>query len=369
MGERRHRRPEPAERPLVSCACTAWVDGFGGAGEREGSHLSGLSTFSPPSWISGGSSSGEAASTELLASAPGYSAEAQRVGPYNEDLVSWPDLSEQPVEVADLSGGAERECSSGWRRAALNGESSASASRSAPAPQRPYVDPILANGPRAHAGFGGETRQGSVISFRVARAADPYSLGCCFVEKVGEGALRLVFDARVANEGSAAPPETALPAARAFYRALVTEGMEELFAPHAISHRMLNIKQIDGRPVSPDCVLQPMTRVSPMGWSWLLLFCRGILRRALVRSGFGDGGLVEDGRPSPALLARGSAAAAGNAGNLAIVGGDAETVAARRGEVTRMLEVWELLVRSIRVASSVSAFTGLEINGGLGAAG
>eukprot|EP00959_Pyramimonas_sp_CCMP1952_P416100 8717876-Pyramimonas_sp.AAC.1 len=79
--------------------------------------------------------------------------------------------------------------------------------------------------------------------------------------------------------------------------------MEELFAPHAISHRMLNIKQIDGRPVSPDCVLQPMTRVSPMGWSWLLLFCRGILRRALVRSGFGDGGLVEDGRPSPALLA------------------------------------------------------------------
>eukprot|EP00959_Pyramimonas_sp_CCMP1952_P234881 4907564-Pyramimonas_sp.AAC.1 len=53
--------------------------------------------------------SGEAALAELLASAPGYSADSQRVKPYNKDPVSWPDLSTAPVDVADLVGEAERE--------------------------------------------------------------------------------------------------------------------------------------------------------------------------------------------------------------------------------------------------------------------
>eukprot|EP00959_Pyramimonas_sp_CCMP1952_P363391 7609815-Pyramimonas_sp.AAC.1 len=67
-----------------------------------------------------------------------------------------------------------------------------------------------------------------------------------------------------------------------------------------------------------------MVPVLPMGWNWPLLFCQSILRRALVHNGFGDGDLVEDGRPSLALPARGSAAAAGYADNFAIVGGGAE---------------------------------------------
>ena len=330
--------------------------------------------------------SGEAALTELLAAAPGYSSEAQRVKPYNKDLVSWPDLSTPPVEVTELVGEAERECLSGWRRTMLKGESSTSVPRAASVPQRPYVDPILANNPRAYAGFVGELLQGGMISFRVARAADPYSLGFFFVKKVGKGSLRLVFDTRVANEGFVAPPKTTLPTAAAwaaleaehpvvlaqgdiqcaFYHMLVPKGMEELFTLPTISNRLLNIKQIDGQPVPLDCILQPRVRVLPMGWNWSLLFCQSLMRRALVHNGFGDGDLIEDGRPSPVLRDRTSVAAAGYVDNFAIVGGDAEVVTAKRDAVTRTLEAWGLPVHSIDVASSVSVFTGLEINGDLG---
>ncbi|CAK0869152.1 unnamed protein product, partial [Prorocentrum cordatum] len=184
-----------------------------------------------------------------------------RVKPY-KDLVSWPDLSTAPVDVAELVGEAERECLSGWRRTMLKGESSASDLSAASVPQRPCVDPILGNGPRAYAGFVGELLQGGMISVRV----------------VGKGTLRLVFDARVANEGFAAPPKTTPPTAaaraalesghpavlaqgdiqRAFYHMLVPKGMEELFTLATISNRLLNANQLDGLPIPSDCFLQPM---------------------------------------------------------------------------------------------------------------
>ncbi|CAK0887559.1 unnamed protein product, partial [Prorocentrum cordatum] len=257
----------------------------------------------------------------------GASAPSARVKPCDKDLVSWPDLSTAPVDVADLVGEAERECLSGWRRTMLKSGSSASDLSAASVPQRPRVDPILGNSPRAYAGFVGELLQGGRIPFRVARVGDPYSLGFFFVEKVGKGALRLVFDTRVANEGFAAPPKTALPTAAAraalesdypavlaqgdiqcaFYHMLVPKGMEELFTLPIISNRLLNVKQID------------------------------------------------------------SVAAAGYVDNFAIVGGDPVAVTSERDEVTRALEAWGLPVHSLDTASAVSVFTGLEINGELGA--
>eukprot|EP00959_Pyramimonas_sp_CCMP1952_P036794 769627-Pyramimonas_sp.AAC.1 len=157
---------------------------------------------------------------------------------------------------------------------------SASDSRDAPAPRRPYVDPILANNPRAYAGFVGKLLQGGMISFRVARAADPYSLGFFFVEKVGKGTLRLVFDTRVANEDFEPPPKTTLPTAAAwsalesqrpvvlaqgdiqcaFYHMLVPKGMEECFTLPTISNQLLGTTHVDGLPVASDCYLQPMVR-------------------------------------------------------------------------------------------------------------
>ena len=80
-----------------------------------------------------------------------------------------------------------------------------------------------------------------------------------------------------------------------------------------------------------------------------------------MENGFGDGDLIEDGRPSPALRARASVVAAGYVDNFATVGGDARAVTAMRDQVTR------LPVHSIGEASSISVFTGLEINGDLGA--
>ncbi|CAK0862397.1 unnamed protein product, partial [Prorocentrum cordatum] len=310
-----------------------------------------------------------------------------RVKPCDKDLVSWPDLSTAPVDVADLVGEAERECLSRWGRTVLKSESSASDLSAASVPQRPCVDPILGSSPRACAGFAGELLQGGMISFRVARVDDPYSLGFFFVEKVCKGTLRPVFDARVANEGFAAPPKTTLPAAaaraalesdnlaalargdiqRAFCHMLVPEGMEELFTLPHISSRLLNVKQLDGLPIPPDGLLRPMVRVPPMGWSWSLLFCRSIMGGALLHCGFGDGVLIEVGRPSPALSSKDGVAAAGYVDNFAIVGGGPVAVTSKRDEVTRALEAWGLPVHSLDAASAVSAFTGLEINGEPGA--
>ena len=145
----------------------ARLEGFSGPGERGAARLSSVSTFPNPPDYHEDRGSGEAALAELLASAPGYSVESQRVKPYSKDLVSWPDLSTAPVEVTKLVGQAERECLSGWRRTMLRGESSASGPRAASVPQRPCVDPISANSPRAYAGFVVKFLQGGMISFRV----------------------------------------------------------------------------------------------------------------------------------------------------------------------------------------------------------
>eukprot|EP00959_Pyramimonas_sp_CCMP1952_P188058 3932308-Pyramimonas_sp.AAC.1 len=50
----------------------------------------------------GGRSSGDAALTEMLASAPGHSAVSQRVEPCSADLAPWPDASTAPLDVAAL---------------------------------------------------------------------------------------------------------------------------------------------------------------------------------------------------------------------------------------------------------------------------
>ena len=98
----------------------------------------------------------------------------------------------------------------------------------------------------------------------------------------------------------------------AFYHMLVPPGMEELFTLPTISNRLLGVAHLKGVPIAGDCLLQPMVRVLPTGWSWSLLFCQSTTRRALVENGFGDGDLIEDGRLTPVLRARSSAAAAGS---------------------------------------------------------
>eukprot|EP00959_Pyramimonas_sp_CCMP1952_P233726 4884425-Pyramimonas_sp.AAC.1 len=94
-----------------------------------------------------------------------------------------------------------------------------------------------------------------------------------------------------------------------------------------------------------------MVRVLPMGWSWSLLFCQSIMRRALVDNGFGDGNWIEYGRPGPVLQTPSCVAAAGYVDNFAVVGCDVATVAAKMDQITRTLECWGLHVHSIDQAS------------------
>eukprot|EP00959_Pyramimonas_sp_CCMP1952_P180933 3783631-Pyramimonas_sp.AAC.1 len=65
-------------------------------------------------------------------------------------------MSTASAEVTELVDQADRECLLGWRRTMLRGETSASSARVATAPQRPCVDPTLANNPRAYAGVAGK---------------------------------------------------------------------------------------------------------------------------------------------------------------------------------------------------------------------
>ncbi|CAK0817786.1 unnamed protein product, partial [Prorocentrum cordatum] len=227
-------------------------------------------------------------------------------------------------------------------------------------------------GREPRAGFAGKSSEGGVISFRAARAAGPYDLGFFFVEKAGKGALGIVLDARAANVGFEPPPAMILPtaAARAALEserpATLAQGdircasshafaprvMGEFFALPTFSNRLLGVKQIDGKLLAIDCFMQ----------------LTSIMRRALVQNGFGDGDLIEDGRPNPALRSRGCVAAAGHVDNFAVAGGGAAVAAARRGPVTRALGSRVPPVRSIDEASSVSISTGLKVNGDLGPA-
>ncbi|CAK0812140.1 unnamed protein product, partial [Prorocentrum cordatum] len=200
--------------------------------------------------------------------------------------------------------------------------------------------------------------------------------------KSGKGTLRLAFDTRAANEGFEPPPKTTLPTSAAWaaleseHPAVVAQGdIQRAFYHVAARHgEVLHASDhlIDcwesRRPLASDCILQPMVRTFPTGWSWSLFFCQGILRRTLVQNGFSDECPIEDGRPSPALLSRSCAAAAGYVDNFAVAGGDAATVAEKRDMITRTLEDWGLPVHAIDEASSVPMFTGLEINGHMGTA-
>eukprot|EP00959_Pyramimonas_sp_CCMP1952_P059818 1249398-Pyramimonas_sp.AAC.1 len=83
----------------------------------------------------------------------------------------------------------------------------------------------------------------------------------------------------------------------AFYRVKLPDKMEEHFSLRSV--RVSSLRQIAeaaGVVIDlPDARFgSPLLQVLPMGWSWNLYFCQGLLGATVLRSGIDTGPLIMD---------------------------------------------------------------------------
>ncbi|CAK0911882.1 unnamed protein product, partial [Prorocentrum cordatum] len=208
----------------------------------------------------------EGALSDLLSGSPLYATGGPR-RPYSRDLISWPDVGDDPVPLTKVVAGPDAQWLRAWSSSMLRGREEADALLQQVCPRGPHVDPNLAFSPATFADFLAEMLKRKMICFQ---AEDPRikPIGVFCVAKKSNR-LRLIFDTRTANAYFTGPPATALPSAaafsnleapggkvvvaagdidNAFYRLLMPEGLCSYFRLPPIDRRHLEARGITGLP-------------------------------------------------------------------------------------------------------------------------
>ena len=112
---------------------------------------------------------------------------------------------------------------------------------------------------------------------------------------------------------------------------------------------------------------QPITtclRVLPMGFSWALHLCQGVLRRGLSLGGFPPSSLIEDGQPGRQVRHGEPPVAAGYVDNFFVLGTEASSTDSHCDCVRFQLEKLGLVVHDREPASHDAEFLGLSLSEG-----
>ena len=142
-------------------------------------------------------------------------------------------------------------------------------------------------------------------------------IGLFFFVAKKNGKLRIIFDTRVVNTYFKTPPSTRLPTSSAFssletsdkpvyvasgdldcafYRLGLPSDMGQYFSLPVVDSTLVRVFYLDGSVVPPGTPLLPCLTVLPMGWSWAMHLCQGVLRHSIFQAGLSREFLVEDGQ-------------------------------------------------------------------------
>ncbi|CAK0848746.1 unnamed protein product, partial [Prorocentrum cordatum] len=224
------------------------------------------STFACLEPLAEGEGFPEGALSDLLSGSPLCATGGPR-RPCSRDLISWPDVGDDPVPLTKVVAGPDAQWLRAWSSSMLRGREEADALLQQVCPRGPYVDPNLAFPPATVADFLAEMLKRKMICFQ---AEDPRikPIGVFCVAKKSNR-LRLIFDTRTANAYFTDPPATTLPSAaafsnleapggrvvvaagdidNAFYRLLMPEGLCRYFRLPPIDRRHLEARGITGLP-------------------------------------------------------------------------------------------------------------------------
>ena len=303
------------------------------------------------------------------------------VQPYARELVSWPEVSTQPVPLADCVSSADQEWLGAWQTHMLKNDAESVVNQ-----VKPYVDPIFRSRGVEYKSFLLELRSRSMLDFRIANGEEG-QLGVFFVAKKS-GKLRLIFDTRRLNQSFRDPPNTDLPSADAFARLETCEGepffvgsgdlqnafytlgvppeLGRMFTLPSIEAKFLGFDTLHGEPLPPGARVLPFLTVLPMGWSWALHLCQSVIMNAIQASGFSDCNIVGDKRPSVRLHTTSHIAAAGYVDNFAVIGSSPELVNQGLQRISSILRSRGLTVHEEEAAQSEADFVGLHFSGNKG---
>ncbi|CAK0804096.1 unnamed protein product, partial [Prorocentrum cordatum] len=322
----------------------------------------------------------DGAPSELLDGSPRYSSGGPR-WPHSRDLISWPDVGEDPVPITDVVADPGAQWLRAWSSSMLRDRGEADALLQQVCPRGPCVDPHLSFSPVTYGDFLAEMFKRKMVCFQVEDPSIKPVGVFCLAKKSGR--LRLIFDTRTANAYFADPPATALPSAaafanleapggrvvvaagdvdNAFYRLKLPDGLCDYFRLPPIARRHLEARGVAGLP--PTERVQACLVVLPMGFSWALHMCQLALRAGIERAGVPRQLVIEDGLPGVVIRPEGQAAVAGYVDNYVAVSSVEAEAGRALASVTAELEGVGLRVHTPEQAADSCSFLGMELRRG-----
>ena len=184
----------------------------------------------------------------------------------------------------------------------------------------PYLDPILKSSGRVYAQFCKRLEKAGVVEFHRSYKE---RVGAFAVAKKN-GKQRLVIDARLANMHFEKPEKVRLATGSTFSRLEVDEGppievggvdiadafynialplpLRKFFALPGLQARDVGVCTCEGAAVTPGCLVYPVLRVVPMGWTHALWICQFAHEAVVNANPFVDSSLrIVDKREVPRL--------------------------------------------------------------------
>ena len=168
---------------------------------------------------------------------------------------------------------------------------------------QPYIDPVLMRRPREYRRLIHDLWDRGLIGFSQA----PLTLAGLFFVKKAKGGLRMIVDARPANEKFLAAPVMPLGGSSSwsgfslreteslqiaqydvesyFYRCGIPDEVGRHFCLPAVDSKFASGLFPDGS-FDPALPIYPFMKVIPMGWSWAMWFAQRIHVRAHIVAGF-----------------------------------------------------------------------------------
>ena len=268
---------------------------------------------SPPDDLSG------PGALELLRATGVYGADQipSTLGSYNPEMLSLPEVGNQPVALEDLWGKNGQQFVGTFIHNVTLPENEAKSRIKATGLRQCYSDPLL----RDRKTFA------NLVSRLHACGLVTYSRqpSKCFAElffvKKKSGQLRMVVDCRHSNQWFREPIGVSLatgdalsrievqPHERlhfasadlkdAFYHLGLPEPLRPLFGLRAVKACDVGVTEIGGKGVQWHETLYPQLCVVPMGFSWALYLCQTVHERIVGQVGAEDTSRLSDKKPAP----------------------------------------------------------------------
>ena len=340
--------------------------------------------------------SGEAALRELLAGNDEYNLPSSPIGlaPYNLELISLPDDLAQAPAALDLLGDDDRryllEQERMMKPGPLEGKGFSS----------PYWDPALKNSPKHYRQFIQKLDSIKYLNYTLHPVAHA---GMFFVYKSDGRRLRLIVDARPANELFRDPPGVSLSTAETFSRfqyvptdlkeyieqssqrkAGVSFGLSDIrdcfhrirqpawlskhfcLLPIKAKYVGLSGAVLEGVRLEPDSMVFPMPGSLCMGFSWSLYFAQRISEQLMRQVPALAGSHLASDRGAPVSFSDGDPERTHHyvyVDNLGVMSLSEEKVAAGLDQLTKVFNDKGLLLHGGEVGQESVRALGVELNG------